>query len=176
MLSVYRCLLYLYPADFRSDFGDEMLGVFSEAQSDAKTGLARVAFFLREVAGVFNGALQERLRALNGSYSIMPFSSFTSRRFTMRPGFRFPKSTAVLMAIILAGVLLAIEKAQSIVRSAAQSDYPDLVGGLIAIFVAACVLAVVAWAALFAVRRSGVHRLAQMPTSAGKAFEIQDSK
>lgn len=172
MLSVYRCLLYLYPPDYRSEFGDEMIGVFSEAESEAKVGLGRGGFFLREIAGLLNGALQERLRALTGSYSSITFSS---RRFTMRPGFRFPKSTAVLMSVILAGVILAIEKAQSIVRSAAESDYPDLVGGLVAIFAAACVLAVVAWAALFALRRSGVHRLSQILASDRETISIRHS-
>jgi hypothetical protein len=159
MLRVYRQLLNLYPQSYRLAFGDEMLDVFADAQSETRGFAHRSIFLLREIAGLLKGALNERLRALTGSHEIIPFSS---RRFTMRSGFRFPKSTAVLMAIILAGVLLAIEKAQSIVRSAAESDYPDLVTGMVVIFVAACVLAAVAWVGLFAMRRSGVHRLSKM--------------
>lgn len=162
MASLYRWLLYLYPAAYRCEYGEEMIGVYREAREErnSATAVQRSAFFFREIAGLLRGALQERWWSMVGSASFTPFST---RRFPMRPGFRFPKSTAVLMAIILAGTVLAIEKAESIVRSAAEPDYPDLLAGMVAIFLAACVLAVVAWAALFALRRSGAHRLADIP-------------
>jgi hypothetical protein len=162
MASLYRWLLYLYPAAYRCEYGEEMIGVYREARKERNkaTALQRSAFFLREIAGLLSGALQERWWAMADFNCSTPISQ---RRFTMRPGFRFPKSTAVLMAVILAGTILAIEKAESIVRSAAEPDYPDLLGGVVAIFAAAFVLAVVAWAALFALRRSGAHRLAEIP-------------
>jgi hypothetical protein len=161
MLFIYRCLLRFYPAAYRSEFGEEMIGVFCEAESAAeKDFLPQALFLLREAAGLMNGALHERWRSVVGSHSSM--SWWSSRRFAMRHGFRFPKSTAVLMAVILAGIVLAIEKARPIVASAGEPDYPDLFAGMVVIFLTACGLAVVGWAALFAMRRSGVHRLSDM--------------
>ena len=86
----------------------------------------------------------------------------------MQNGFRFPKSTAVLMTIILAGIILALEKARVIQASFSNGNrplvpmeaahltfFPTLVL-LMAIFYA---VGLVGWAILFALRRSGVHRL-----------------
>ena len=42
----------------------------------------------------------------------------------MRSGFRFPKSTAVLMMIILAGIVLALEKARMIQASFSNGNAP----------------------------------------------------
>jgi hypothetical protein len=33
-LTLYRWLLYLYPAHYRAEFGEEMTSVFRDAQSD----------------------------------------------------------------------------------------------------------------------------------------------
>jgi hypothetical protein len=171
MLFVFRRLLFLYPVDYRSEFGHEMIGVFREAQSAVKKDFpSQASFFCREVVGLLHGALQEHWRAVTGSHSNM--SLWSPRRFTMRSGFRFPKSTAALMAVILAGVILTLEKARLIVASAGEPDYPDLLGGMVVIFLIACVLAVVGWAALFALRRSGVHRLSEVSSSADKTIEI----
>ncbi len=88
----------------------------------------------------------------------------------MRNEFRFPKATAVLMMIILAGIVLALEKARMIQTSFSDGNpvvpmeaahftfFPTLVL-LLMIFYAA---GLVGWAILFALRRSGVHRLAEM--------------
>jgi len=85
----------------------------------------------------------------------------------MNTQFRFPKTTAVLMLIILAGVVWAIGKGQAIevsysVASPAtgptqpvESLLPGIAVGL-ALFYAAGLLG---WSILFALRRSGVHRL-----------------
>ena len=89
----------------------------------------------------------------------------------MQREFRFPKSTAVLMAIILAGVVLAIEKGKAIQASLpqvnpqigpiqpAQHSFLPTVALVFAFFYAA---GLIGWAILFALRRSGVHRLADM--------------
>lgn len=176
MRSVYRRLLYLYPHAFRSEFGDEMTSLFAEMLTDERGFAARSLFLLREIAGLLKGAVHERLC----SFDFPSIPDPISRRFVMRPGFRFPKSTAVLMMVILAGVLLAMEKATSIVRSlpasaAGQADYPDLFQGLVMICAAACLLAVLAWAALFAVRRSGMHRLSEVSTGGGKPFAARNA-
>src|SRR2546428_12448355 len=113
MLSVYRSLLYLYPADYRREFGDEMSCVFLQAEADVAGHalLRRASFRMREVSGLLSGAVQGHLRRLFGFHEWHPF-----RRLNMRPQFRFPRSTVFLMCVILAGVVLAIDKAMNIVQ------------------------------------------------------------
>ncbi len=167
-VGVYRHLLRLYPSSYRSQFSEEMVAVFAEMRAEvAKRGLlARGVFGIRETAGIFAGALQEHLRSLGGDPVWM---LFPTRRFTMRTEFRFPKATAVLMTIILAGVMMAIKKGEAIVASVPNVSQPVgtihpvhsvFLGGIIlslAFFYAA---GLIGWSILFAMRRSGVHRLA----------------
>ncbi len=87
----------------------------------------------------------------------------------MHTEFRFPKTTAVLMTIILAGVILAIEKGEAI---SASGPYPSpavgpiqpthsvLLGGIILCLAGVYAAAMIGWLILFAMRRSGMHRLA----------------
>jgi hypothetical protein len=172
MLSLYRCLLYLYPADYRQEYGDEMADVFREVHAETwgQGLLPRAAFLLREFAGLLHGALQEHSRVMTGSHLLFP-----PRRFTMRSEFRFPKATPILMTIILAGVILTIEKATAIEESLPLA-YPEQLPpihpehftffpAMAAIFLSAYAAAVIGWAVLFALRRSGVHRLSEMPTT-----------
>lgn len=173
MLSLYRCLLYLYPAAYRHEYGDEMAGVFSEVRSQVwgKGLWLRSRFFLREFGGLLYGALQERSRVITGS-SLFPSSS---RRFTMHSEFRFPKATPVLMTIILAGVILTIEKATAIEESlplAYPQQLPPIQPAhftffptMAVIFLSAYAAAVTGWAVLYALRLSGVHRLSEMSTA-----------
>lgn len=86
----------------------------------------------------------------------------------MRNEFRFPKTTAVLMTLILGGVVLAIKKGETISSSQVSPPigplppiHSVLLGGIfwtLAFFYAA---GLIGWAILFAMRRSGVHRLAE---------------
>lgn len=89
----------------------------------------------------------------------------------MRNGFRFPKTTAVLMTLILAGVIVAIQRGEEIATSLPHVNpsigpiqpvhstlWPPIVLVLIVFYAAGFA----GWAILFALRRSGVHRLAQM--------------
>jgi len=170
-VSVYRNLLRLYPALHRKQFGEEMVAVFGEMETEtaSKSMLDRGIFFARETAGVVGGALQEHWRVLGGD-SIGLW--FPPRRFTMRTEFRFPKTTAILMTIILAGVVMAIKQGETISSSYVNppiGPFPPthsvLLGGIfltLAFFYAA---GLIGWAILFAMRRSGVHRLAE--TSGG---------
>jgi hypothetical protein len=174
MLFLYRCLLRLYPAAYRYEYGDEMAGVFSNLRKDVRNKtqgmglLPRGKFFLREFAGLLYGALQEHSRSITGS-NLLPSSS---RRFTMRSEFRFPKATPVLMIIILAGVILTIEKATAIEESLPhaypqqlppiQPEHFTFFPAMAVIFLSAYAVAVIGWAVLFALRRSGVHRLSEM--------------
>jgi hypothetical protein len=167
-VSIYRRLLRLYPAPHRERFGEEMAAVFGEMETDtvSKSMVERAAFWFRETAGVLSGAVREHWRALGGD-SIGLW--FPQRRFTMHTEFRFPKATAVLMAIILGGVMLAIQKGESISASLRDAVSPPigpihpvhsvLLGGIVMGFLFFYAAGLVGWAILFAMRRSGVHRL-----------------
>lgn len=172
MLPIHKCFLRLYPARHREEFGEEMLSVHQErcAECDALNGYARAAFYMKEVSGLLRGAMLEHLRAL----SIFNHTFLLStRRFNMRNGFRFPKSTAVLMTIILAGVILAIHKGEVIATSLAPFDQPVtpihpghsyLLPGFVAGFIFFYAAGLIGWVIVYALRRSGVHRLADMST------------
>jgi hypothetical protein len=89
----------------------------------------------------------------------------------MHSDFRFPKSTAALMIVILAAVVMAIEKATAI----ASSQWPNsntplgpihpvgftFLPTMAVIFAIAALAATVGWLVLFALHRSGVQRLSQ---------------
>lgn len=169
MLRLYRNLLFLYPSDYRDQFGEEMMAVFADVRSDAakRKLTARSLFYLHEAGGLFAGALREHARALGASHGL----AFSTRRFTMRNGFRFPKTTAVLMTIILAGVIVAIRKGEAIAASLPDVSQPIapihsapsyLLPGVVAGFIFFYGAGVIGWAILFALRRSGVHRLDDM--------------
>jgi hypothetical protein len=167
MLTAYRKLLHFYPAEHREQFGDEMADVFRQAEQGRVGPVARVAFHLKELAGILNGALREHLRILVGAHAAVPLYT---RRFTMRNGFRFPKTTAVLMILILAGILIAIQRGESIATSIPHLNEPlplppihyvhfGLIWGIPWMFGFFCAAGLIGWVILFALRRSGVHRL-----------------
>jgi hypothetical protein len=169
-VSLYRHLLRLYPAIHREQFADEMIFVFATAKADTLSQgvMARGLFWSREIAGIVGGALHEHWRALGGDSVELWFP--TTRRFAMHTEFRFPNTTAVLMTIILAGVVLAIKKGEAIAASLPHVSPPvgpiqpvhsTLLPGVVlglALFYAA---GMIGWGILFAMRRSGVHRLAE---------------
>jgi hypothetical protein len=170
MKSVYRRLLWLYPAEHREQFGEEMFGVFQDVRSEiASAGaLTRGAFLAREFGGLLSGALHEHLRGL-GIFDAGVLLS--ARRFNMRNGFRFPKSTAVLMTVILLGVIVAIRKGEAIAYSLPQVSEPvgpihpvhsGLLPPIPVFFLCFYAAGVIGWAILFAMRRSGMHRLADI--------------
>jgi len=169
MLRLYRSLLYLYPPIFRRQFGTEMLAVFRGVQAETTEHgiIPQGVLYVRETAGLLVGALQEHLRAVGAVRAFLPSPT---RRFAMHAEFRFPKITAVLMTLILGGIILAIEKARMIQASYSQGaplvpletarlTFFPTVALLLVIFYAA---GLVGWAVLFALRRTGVHRLADM--------------
>jgi hypothetical protein len=166
-LRLYRHALRLYPAFHRERFGEEMLALFRQLQAEIATKgiFAQGLFCFREFTGVVAGALREHWRVLGGDHFWLLVSN---RRVTMHNEFRFPKTTAVLMTIILAGVVLAIEKGEAIqgslpyvnppigpIHPVHSTLLPGVVLGL-AIFYAA---GLIGWSILFALHRSGVHRL-----------------
>ncbi len=171
MIRVYEELLRLYPTEHRRQFGEEMCGVFQEMydEIDGAGPISLAAFVVREFAGLVRGAAREHLRG----FGVLHISGLLStRRFNMRNGFRFPKATAVLMTIILLGVIAAIQKGENIAYSLPRVSQPiapvhPVHSGLlppIPLFFAAFYAAgFLGWAILFALRRSGVHRLDNIP-------------
>jgi hypothetical protein len=176
MLNLYRNLLRLYPAAHRAAFGEEMVVVFCELRDEAQSKklAPRTAFYFREAGGAVAGALKEHWRCLMGDQARLLFPTVSNRRrIAMRNEFRFPKATALLMAIILAGVLVAIQKGESIEASLPDVSPPigpihpvhsTLMSGAILLWLLFVVMGMVGWAILFAMRRSGVHRLAGTST------------
>lgn len=161
MRTVYDWLLRLYPAGHRRRFGDEMAFVFEQTKAErANQGSGPlISFYFREIAGVLGGAWQERLR------------EFSGRRSVMRTQFRFPRTTPILMTVILAGVVLAIRKGEAIqaslpdvnpavgpIHPAQHGLLPDIGIWLLSFYIAG----LIGWAILFALRRSGSHRLDAM--------------
>ena len=156
MLRLYQSLIYLYPAAYRNEFGLEMTSVFAQARHDIRgqSLLRRGFFYAREAGGLLSGAARCHLGYVPGD-DWTPF-----RRFNMNRQFRFPRSTVVLMCVILAAVTFAIEKAQHIQadRTGAQLR-TETAEPLILTFIVVYVAAAVAWGILFALRRTGLHRL-----------------
>jgi hypothetical protein len=162
MLRFYRWLLYLYPSLYRREYGDEMISVFRDAQADVSDGSfgELISFRAEEAWGLLAGAVQEHIRIIGGRYQLISFT-----RFNMRPEFRFPRSTVFLMSIIFAGVILAMEKAHTIqVKYAAGvgSIWPSLPWFLGLALLFTCVTAMLVWGILFALGRTGAHRLANI--------------
>ena len=160
MFRVYRSLLYLYSARYRREFGDEMTSVFREAERTLSKGFScRTSFYFREFTGLIAGAALDRLPSFTG-----PPDWSSPRRFNMR---RFPTSTITLMIVILAGVVLAIESAKTVQvkYDASAISVWDTLPGFVAIGLAlVCCVAVAGWAILFALHRSGIHRLSDVQT------------
>lgn len=159
MISFYRCLFYLYPPFFRREWREEMTTVFRNAQADIRSRSLRdrLLFGARETLGLVAGAFQEHLRIVSGHSPLMSFT-----RFNMRPEFRFPRSTVVLMSVIFGGVMFAMREASSIQAkygSASESMWRTFPGFAGLTFAFALVMVAIAWAILFAMGRSGVHRL-----------------
>ena len=167
MLALYRLMLRLYPPAHRAKFGEEMMAVLQQGSTDTSHEplAARFWFAIRETSGLLRGALQEHAQAILGTHA---WDSFPNRRFTMHSGFRFPRATPWLMAVILAAVVLAIEKATAIRASVPAINPPvgpirpehfTFLPAVLLIFAAAYALGVLGWAILFVLHRSGTHRL-----------------
>jgi hypothetical protein len=153
-----------------------MTSVFCEAwaATEKKGSVKRSLFWLREIRGLVRGALAEHLWFLTGSHS---WILAPTRRFTMHSEFRFPKATPILMALILAGTVLAIEKAQAISASLPHTNPPvgpiqpehlTFLPPVLLMFALTYAAGLAGWAILFALKRSGIHRLSQMQGSAGQ--------
>jgi hypothetical protein len=167
MLRVYRSLLHLYPITYRREFGDEMSGVFVDARRDCSRGaIAKALFYVRELQGLLSGAVNAHGLNLLGVDNWLPF-----RRFNMHPEFKFPRSTVILMFVILAGVVLTIEKAKDIT---VKYGAPNVVAVgnplpwfLLAMSAIALMVVAAGWGILFALHRTGMQRLSEVGGSVG---------
>ena len=169
MLIFYKCLLYLYPPLYRREFADEMISAFRDVQADARAAslLGRIVFRVRETEGLLAGALHEHLRTITVSDQPISFT-----RSDMRPEFRFPRSTVFLMLLIFGGVIVAMEKANTIQLKYAAgvgSIWPSLPWFLGFTLLFTSVAAMAVWGILFALGRTGVHRLANIQGSPNRA-------
>jgi hypothetical protein len=173
IFAVYESLLRLYPSAYRQQFAEEMIAVFLDIDADAhkKGSVVTAKLYLREIGGLLRGAIAEHARRILGSHVSFPLSS---RRLTMRSGFRFPKSTAFLMTVILAGVVLAIERADAIRQSLPYANPPvgpiqpahlTTLATMALMFLVVYLAGAAGWFVLFALRRSGVHRVSEMPAA-----------
>lgn len=179
MLALYRSILHLYPASYRGEYGEEMLEVLSEVETEIRkrSRLEQAGGAAREAAGLLSGALREHLRAFASAAHRGRFSSvFLGGRVVMRSEFRFPKATVGLMLVILAAVLFTIEKAKAISGSIPHANPPvghirpsqiSVLPTLLLVMISAIGTGVIGWAILFAVRRSGLQQLSEMNPSAG---------
>ena len=175
MRGLYHWLLYLYPQEFRREFGEEMDWVLADASS-AVSGLGRMKqsmFVAHEVAGILCGALQERVRTISALGLVSRRIGMSSRR--MR--FRFPVAGIGFMVLSLGVVLVAIRNAREISQKFAGHVYvfgghsyyyePSSLSFMQTfgfVFGTTLVLTVVVWAVLHLTHRSGVHRLSDAQT------------
>jgi hypothetical protein len=160
--ALYRRLLFLYPADYREEYGDEMAWVFQQAHAEirAETGFALVAFCAREIQGLLVGSLRERVRGLFGSQTSWKGGSMESK-------FRFPRATVVLMVLSLLGVVLSLEQARMIEMHYGSNlsippEWPVLLWIFGRLFLIALAIAATVWGFFFALRRSGIQRFAEL--------------
>ena len=175
MRRFYEWLLWLYPEEFRRQFGEEMLLVIGDMDAAAsRAGVAsQIQFALHEAGGMVGGALGEHIRSVAGLHSL-------SRRIAMisRPlRFRFPIAAITLMVLSFAGVVFAIYDARTIAFALAGTAYmrhgqmyaynPEGLSFMQTFgfaFGVTLVCAVVVWAVLHTLHRSGVHRLSEAQT------------
>ncbi len=170
MSALSRYLLYLYPAAHRLEFGEEMGEVLRQRWTERRkeSAVSRWVLYAREAGGLLSGAAREHVRAVTGPYL---WGEFPIRRIHMRTEFRFPKATPVLMTLILAAVVMAIEKARAIQMSVPASHQEvgpiqsadfTVLPSFVLLFVLACVVGAIGWAIAYALRRSGVQRLEEL--------------
>lgn len=163
MQTLFRCLLYLYPAAFSREFGDEMMWVFTQSWRDARQQAfrSRALFLSREILGLLSGAIRGRLSGWD-----------STRRFDMRP-FRFPRFVIPLMLVVLFNVFTVMDKASHLARFSISGRVTGTAGGhfglgawllpMVGLFLfVMLVLGAIGYAVLCVLRQSGVERLANI--------------
>ena len=169
MRRLYEKLLWLYPAEFRGEFSEEMAWCFAEAEADCSGRVARAHFLAREMLGLVRGACEAQLRSAPELWNV-------SRRVVMisrNKRFRFPIAGIAFMIASLGCVLYAIRMARQISYALAgtkmqvynyQPDHLSFVQtfGFAFGVTVVCTLAVLA--ILHFTRRAGAQRLEEAQT------------
>ena len=164
LTTLFRRLLFLYPADFREEFGDEMEWVFQQAYAGTRSenALERMWFCAKELQGLLVGSVRERVRVL--------FALPCPDRWkggNMEAKFRFPRATLVLMLLSLLAVVLTLEQARMIEvhygnNVGVPPEWPMLLWIFGRLLLIALGFAALAWGIFFALRRSGIQRLEEL--------------
>lgn len=167
IISIYCGLLFLYPADYRARFGKEMAEVFRQAYAEACTQgyFSRFRFCLRELTGVVRAASCEQANTYGRSW----WAAHMRRMVMSR---RLHSITVILaMSLVLLAVVVTIETLKtfalqmSVSRPMLSPRFPLAVWEMLAVAYGG---GAVGWAIAFAIRRTGMHRLADMETRSGK--------
>src|SRR5437588_12605918 len=113
LVPLYDWLLFLFPARYRSTFGEEMSAVFRQGEADARAAGAvpHLAFCIREFAGLILAAFPERARAVGragySEFLEQPVATGSARHACDGvPGFYtcanyFPRRSALIHGSIL---------------------------------------------------------------------------
>jgi hypothetical protein len=177
MLFLYRCLLYLYPVPYRRDYGGEMTGVFRDLHGETmrKELPARAAFYAREFVGLLRGAWRERPRA-----SPIPIQWISNSNKEVRLAFRIPFSESHAHSDgRYPGSNSDDREGHRDIRQSLPLAYPQelppikpehftFFPAMAVIFFGAYAAAAIGWIVLFALRRSGVHRLSEMDATSSR--------
>jgi len=162
--ALYRRLLFLYPAEYRQEFGDEMAWVFERAHNELRreSAFVRAMFLAQEFQGVLAGSVRERASGVFGSQSIR-----SGKGGSMESKFRFPRTTLIFMLLSLLVVVLAVGKARVIVLHYGSNvgvppEWPMALWIFGQVLLAALAFAAVFWGIFFALRRSGIQRLEEL--------------
>ena len=94
----YRALLRLYPASFRSEYGDEMYAIFARRRRQADGPIAVLALWLEAIADVIVNAARVHLELLRQDIA------YTVRTLLRVPGFT---TTAILVSALGVGATTA---------------------------------------------------------------------
>ena len=171
MKALYRCLLKLYPRAHRYKFADEMIGVFVEAEAEARCTSVRrrTAFYFREFSGFVSGALREQLSSID---LCEPEDLKIGGIMIRQTRCRFPRSAIVMMTFVLVIVVGMIAKIQGVSHSYGRiisgelphqplqwPSYYGLISGIAVVFLLAWAAGLAVWVIAYAMRRTAAQQL-----------------
>ena len=174
MISIYRCLLKLYPSEHRRTFAEEMLGVFVEAEREVKDqGIyQRAIFYVREVSGLAGGAVLEQFHEVD---LCRRQRLEMEGRMVLQLKYRFPRSAILMMTFVLVIVLGMIVKIQGVSHFYGKTitgqlphipwQWPShygLISGIVVYFLLAWIAGLAAWAIAYAMHRTAAQQLANL--------------